>query len=65
MPENSTGSCGMMANLDRRSCSLMVLMSMPSTWIVPRRTVERKRKRARVKVDLPDPGKGLKSVTHE
>lgn len=52
VPEKRTGSCGMMARRVRRSCSLMVEMSMPSMVMLPALAF-RKRKRARESVDLP------------
>lgn len=54
VPEKSTGSCGMIARRLRRSCSLILEMSWPSMWMVPERA-SRKRKRARVREDLPAP----------
>jgi hypothetical protein len=35
LPVNSTGSCGMIDNLDRNACNPSVEMSMPSILIVP------------------------------
>ena len=55
VPEKRTGSCGMMARRERRSWSLMREISMPSMRIEPPRKEERKRKSAKVKVDLPEP----------
>jgi hypothetical protein len=52
VPEKRTGSWGMMERRVRRSCNLMVEMSMPSMIILPARA-SRKRKRARERVDLP------------
>ena len=54
VPENRTGSCGMMARRLRRSCSFILDMSKPSMWMEPERA-SRKRKRARVREDLPAP----------
>lgn len=52
VPENRTGSCGIMAKRVRRSWSLTVEMSTPSMVMLPF-LASRKRKRASESVDLP------------
>ena len=52
-PENNIGSCGMIDILERRSCSPIVLMSIPSIKILPSGSVSRKR--AAIMVDFPAP----------
>ena len=52
VPENKTGSCGMMARRVRRSCRRTVEMSTPSMVMLPFRA-SRKRKSAKDSVDLP------------
>ena len=52
-PEKRTGSCGMMEILERRSCSPMLLVSIPSMKILPSGSVSRKREA--IKDDLPAP----------
>ena len=55
VPENRTGSWGIIARRVRRSWSLILEMSTPSMVMLPLRAL-RKRKRARDRVDLPGGG---------
>lgn len=54
VPENKTGSCGIIARRDRRSYSLILEMSIPSTNMDPS-LASRKRKSASVRLDFPAP----------
>jgi hypothetical protein len=54
VPENKTGSCGMMVSFDRSDPSPIFAMSMPSMTIDPP-TDSRIRNRARVSDDFPAP----------